>query len=74
MASQSNRLVVGRLGGGQLKDNITQSWKTTASGVVPGVILLLQEAQKFLSDQPVDFNVVVMAISIITGFSLAKEK
>lgn len=57
-----------------MKDNITQSWKTTASGVVPGVILLLQEAQKFLSDQPVDYNVVVMAISIITGFSLAKEK
>lgn len=54
--------------------NFAQSWKTTASGVVPGVILLLQEAQKFLNGEPVDFNIVVMAIGIITGFSMAKEK
>jgi hypothetical protein len=58
-----------------IKENVLGSWKTTLSGAIPGIIILLNEGRAFLdgSSAP-DFNNIIMAISIILGFAAAKEK
>lgn len=58
-----------------IKENVLGSWKTTLSGAIPGIIILLNEGRTFLDGSGVpDFNNIMMALSIIFGFAVAKEK
>jgi hypothetical protein len=56
--------------------NVPVSWKTTTTGIIAGLMVILPEVQALLDTDPTtvpDWNLVVAGVAVIFGFAAARD-